>query len=185
MISIMAAIIRRDLLIGWRGLSDTLAGVGYFAVIIALLPLAIGPDPEVLHLIGPAMLWVAALVASLPQMERFFSREAADGSLDHLILTPAPAACCSCQGHCRLAYHRPAACPDDPCSGRDAGAAAQCHAGDHAGCADRQCCADAAWCDGGGCGHRRPPRFNPDSSCHPAAGDAGADIRNSGITGSG
>ena len=90
MISIMAAIIRRDLLIGWRGLSDTLAGVGYFAVIIALLPLAIGPDPEVLHLIGPAMLWVAALVASLPQMERFFSREAADGSLDHLILTPLP-----------------------------------------------------------------------------------------------
>ena len=36
------------------------------------------------------MLWVAALVASLPQMERFFSREAADGSLDHLILTPLP-----------------------------------------------------------------------------------------------
>ena len=90
MISIMAAIIRRDLLIGWRGLSDTLAGVGYFAVIIALLPLAIGPDPAILHLIGPAMLWVAALVASLPQMERFFSREAADGSLDHLILTPLP-----------------------------------------------------------------------------------------------
>ena len=89
MISIMAAIIRRDLLIGWRGLSDTLAGIGYFAVIIALLPLAIGPDPEILQLIGPAMLWVAALVASLPQMERFFSREAADGSLD-LILTPLP-----------------------------------------------------------------------------------------------
>ena len=87
---IMLAIIRRDLLIGWRGLSDTLAGMGYFAVIIALLPLAIGPDPAILKLIAPAMLWVAALVASLPQMERFFAREAADGSLDHLILTPLP-----------------------------------------------------------------------------------------------
>lgn len=89
-LTIMLAIIRRDLLIGWRGLSDTLAGMGYFAVIIALLPLAIGPDPAVLALIGPAMIWVAALVASLPQMERFFSRDAADGSLDHLILIPLP-----------------------------------------------------------------------------------------------
>ena len=89
-INMMLAIIRRDLLIGWRGLSDTLAGMAYFAVIIALLPLAIGPDPAILNLIGPAMLWVATLVASLPQMERFFSRDAADGSLDHLILIPLP-----------------------------------------------------------------------------------------------
>lgn len=89
---ILLAIIRRDLLIGRRGFSDTLAGAGYFAVIIALLPLAIGPDPATLRLIGPAMIWVAALIAALPQMERFFSREAADGSLDDLILTPLPLA---------------------------------------------------------------------------------------------
>jgi heme exporter protein B len=90
MIAIMAAIIRRDLLIGRRGLSDSLAGIGYYAVIIALVPLALGPDPVVLKFIGSAMLWVAVLVASLPQMERFFSREIADGSLDHLVLTPLP-----------------------------------------------------------------------------------------------
>ena len=87
---ILLSIIHRDLLIGLRGFGDILAGVGYFAVIIALLPLALGPDPDTLREIGPAMIWVAALIAALPQMERFFSRDAADGSLDDLVLTPLP-----------------------------------------------------------------------------------------------
>ena len=89
-LKILTAIMYRDLLIGWRGLSDVLAGVGFFAVIVALLPLAIGPAPQVLEEIAPMMIWVAALIASLPQMERFFSRDANDGSLNQLILTPLP-----------------------------------------------------------------------------------------------
>ncbi|MAI00406.1 MAG: heme exporter protein CcmB [Gammaproteobacteria bacterium TMED183] len=89
-LAVMLAIIRRDLLVARRGFGDTLAGAGYFAVIIALLPLAIGPGPDTLRLIGPAMIWVAALIAVLPQMERLYSRDAADGSLDDLILTPLP-----------------------------------------------------------------------------------------------
>ena len=87
-IRILLAVIRRDLLIGLRGFGDILAGIGYFAVIIALVPLALGPDPDTLREIGPAMIWVAALIAALPQMERFYSREAAEGSLDDLVLTP-------------------------------------------------------------------------------------------------
>ena len=86
---ILLAILRRDLLIGLRGIGDILAGIGFFAVVVALVPLALGPDPDTLREIGPAMIWVAALVAALPQMERLYSRDAADGSLDDLILTPA------------------------------------------------------------------------------------------------
>ena len=85
---ILFAIVRRDLLIGLRGFSDILAGVGYFAVIVALVPLALGPGQDTLRGIGPAMVWVAALVAALPQMERLYSRDAADGSLDDLLLAP-------------------------------------------------------------------------------------------------
>jgi len=87
---ILKAVMMRDLLIGWRGLSDSLAGVSFFAVIVALVPLALGPAPEVLRMLAPAMIWIAALIAALPQLDRLFQRDAADGSLDHLILIPLP-----------------------------------------------------------------------------------------------
>lgn len=90
--SILLAVMKRDLLIGWRGMSDSLAGVTFFAVIVALVPLALGPSPDALRLLGPAVIWIAALIASLPQMERLFQRDAAEGSLDQLILTPLPLA---------------------------------------------------------------------------------------------
>ena len=86
---ILQSVMRRDLLIGLRGFGDILAGIGFFAVVIAMVPLALGPAPDTLREIGPAMIWVAALVAALPQMERLYSRDAADGSLADLILTPA------------------------------------------------------------------------------------------------
>ena len=85
---ILKAVVCRDLLVGVRGLGDVLAGIGYFAVVVALVPLALGPDPETLRQVGPAMIWIAALLAALPQTERFYSRDFADGSLDDLVLTP-------------------------------------------------------------------------------------------------
>ena len=85
---IAAALIRRDLLIGWRSLGDSFAAIAYYAIIIALLPLALGPSPEALRLVAPAMLWIGALLATLPQMARLFGRKTGDGSLDEMILTP-------------------------------------------------------------------------------------------------
>jgi heme exporter protein B len=40
--------------------------------------------------IAPAILWIAALLATLPQMERLFARDDAEGGLDHLLMIPAP-----------------------------------------------------------------------------------------------
>ncbi len=85
---IAAALIRRDLLIGWRSLGDSFAAIAYYAIIIALLPLALGPSPEALRLVAPAMLWIGALLATLPQMARLFGRKTGDGSLDEMILIP-------------------------------------------------------------------------------------------------
>ena len=87
---ILGAVMKRDLIIGWRGLSDSLAGVSFFAVIVALVPLALGPGPDTLRMLAPAVIWIAALIAALPQLERLFQRDAQDGSLDHLILIPLP-----------------------------------------------------------------------------------------------
>lgn len=84
------AVLKRDLLLGWRGLSDTIAGISFFVMIIALVPLAVGPDTATLTVIAPAILWIAALLATLPQMERLFARDDAEGGLDHLLMIPAP-----------------------------------------------------------------------------------------------
>ena len=92
MLSIQMAVLRRDLMLGWRGFADTVAGLSFFVMIIALVPLAIGPESALLTLIAPAMLWIAALLATLPQMERLFARDDAEGGLDHLIMIPAPLA---------------------------------------------------------------------------------------------
>lgn len=92
LISIQMAVLRRDLMLGWRGLADTVAGLSFFVMIIALVPLAIGPEQAQLSLIAPAMLWIAALLATLPQMERLFARDDAEGGIDHLIMIPTPLA---------------------------------------------------------------------------------------------
>jgi heme exporter protein B len=86
----LVAIFRRDILLGWRGAGDILAGLVFFAIIIALVPLALGPDAAALARIAPAILWIGILISTLPQMERLFARDAAEGALDHLIMTPAP-----------------------------------------------------------------------------------------------
>ncbi|MCE2516321.1 MAG: heme exporter protein CcmB [Alphaproteobacteria bacterium] len=90
MIGAVLAIIRRDLTLSWRGLSDVIAGLSFFTMIIALVPLALGPDPASLALIAPAVLWIAALLATVPQMERLFAVDAAEGGIDHLLMTPHP-----------------------------------------------------------------------------------------------
>ena len=86
----LSAVFKRDLLLGWRGIGDMMAGLMFFAIIIALVPLAIGPDPIALQQVGPAVIWIGALIATLPQMEKLFTRDAAEGALDHLLMTPAP-----------------------------------------------------------------------------------------------
>jgi heme exporter protein B len=86
----LIATFKRDILLGWRGIGDILAGLVFFAIIVALIPLSLGPDPDALRRIGPAILWIGILIATLPQMERLFARDAAEGGLDHLIMIPAP-----------------------------------------------------------------------------------------------
>lgn len=86
----LLTVIRRDLTLSWRGMADIIAGVSFFAMIIALVPLALGPDPATLALIAPAVLWIAALLATVPQIERLFAADAAEGGIDQLLMTPQP-----------------------------------------------------------------------------------------------
>jgi heme exporter protein B len=86
----MTALFLRDLRLAQRRKSDTL-GAGFFFVIVAsLFPLGVGPEPSLLARMGPGIVWVAALLASMLAMPRLFAEDAVDGTLEQLLLSPTP-----------------------------------------------------------------------------------------------
>jgi heme exporter protein B len=58
--------------------------IGFFLLVAALVPFAIGPDARLLARIGPGVLWIAALTAALLPIERLIEPDRADGVLDQL-----------------------------------------------------------------------------------------------------
>ena len=84
------ALIRRDLLIAIRAGGGALIGVLFFLTVVVLIPFAIGPDLPLLKRIGPSILWLGAMLASLLTLERLFTADQDDGSLDLLTMSKTP-----------------------------------------------------------------------------------------------
>ena len=84
------ALIGRDLRLAYRARGEALLAVAFFVLVVALFPLAIGPEPRLLVRIAPGILWVAALLAVLLSLDRLFLADREDGSLDLLHLAPLP-----------------------------------------------------------------------------------------------
>ncbi|PLP56842.1 heme exporter protein CcmB [Mesorhizobium loti] len=82
----MLALYLRDLKLGVRAGGGALTGVIFFLAVIATIPFGVGPDLNLLARIGPAILWIGALLASLLGLDRLFQAEREDGSLDLLVL---------------------------------------------------------------------------------------------------
>lgn len=90
MIAVFAALVSRDLRLASRvGGSGSLSLV-FFLMIVALVPFALGPDLNLLSRIGPAILWLAAVLATLIGLDRLFQADEEDGSLDLMTGAPAP-----------------------------------------------------------------------------------------------
>lgn len=85
------AVLRRDLLLAWRGRSDVLVTLTFFVLVACLFPFGVGTDPEQLRSLAPGIVWVAALLATLLSMHRLFSQDQADGTLEQFLLSPEPA----------------------------------------------------------------------------------------------
>jgi heme exporter protein B len=86
----LAAILVRDMRIAVRVGGGALMGVLFFLVVVTMTPFAIGPDLVLLKRIGPAILWLAALLASLLALDRLFAADQDDGSLDLILMGRAP-----------------------------------------------------------------------------------------------
>jgi heme exporter protein B len=86
----LRAVFVRDLVIAFRVGGGAGIGVVFFLALVTVIPFAVGPDLPLLARIGPAVLWVGALLASLLGLDRIFSADHDDGSLDLLLLAPVP-----------------------------------------------------------------------------------------------
>ena len=86
----LAALIRRDIAIALRVGGGALIGVLFFLTVVVLMPFAVGPDLALLTRLGPAILWLGALLASLLTLDRLFMADHDDGSLDLIVMSRTP-----------------------------------------------------------------------------------------------
>jgi heme exporter protein B len=86
----LTALLVRDMRIAVRVGGGALIGVLFFVVVVTLTPFAFGPDLALLKRIGPAILWLGALLASLLALDRLFAGDHEDGSLDLILTGRAP-----------------------------------------------------------------------------------------------
>jgi heme exporter protein B len=83
-------IVTRDLTLAWRRRTDVLSTLFFFVIVVSLFPLGIGPETQLLRLIAPGVVWVAALLASMLSLGRLFQNDYQDGTLEQMLLTPQP-----------------------------------------------------------------------------------------------
>ena len=86
----LLAILVRDMRLAVRAGGGMMMGALFFLVVVAIMPFALGPDLGLLARIGPAVLWIGALLASLLALDRLFLVDHEDGSLDLLMMGPVP-----------------------------------------------------------------------------------------------
>lgn len=101
--SALSAVFRRDLALAWSAGGGVIAPLGFFLGATALVPLSIGTitgeaadaarmalGRALLETVGPPFVWIAAALAVLMTLERLFQADFEDGSLDQMLLSPAP-----------------------------------------------------------------------------------------------
>jgi len=81
---------RRDLVVAWKEGGTIGVALGFYLVVVTLMPLGIGPDLNLLRRIAPGVLWVALLLAALLSLGRMFETDLEDGSLEVLATGPLP-----------------------------------------------------------------------------------------------
>jgi heme exporter protein B len=89
-VNALTALFMRDLQLAVRVGGGAGIGVLFFLIVVTLTPFAIGPDLALLGRIGPAILWLGALLASLLTLDRLIAADAEDGSLDLLLTGRSP-----------------------------------------------------------------------------------------------
>ena len=64
--------------------------LGFYAIVITMMPIALGPDLKLLARIAPGIIWIAFLLAALLSLSRLYERDLEDGSLDLMVIGAMP-----------------------------------------------------------------------------------------------
>lgn len=86
------AVLGKELTLAFRQRSDLFNPLVFFIIVVSLFPLGVGPEPNMLARMAPGVIWVAALLSTMLGLERLFKDDYLDGSLEQLVLSPAPLA---------------------------------------------------------------------------------------------
>ena len=86
----LGALFLREMRLATRVGGGAMMGVAFFLSLVVVTPLALGPDLNLLARIGSAILWIAALLATLLGLDRLFQAETEDGSLTLLTMSALP-----------------------------------------------------------------------------------------------
>lgn len=84
------ALVARELRLARREGGTLGTALGFYVVVVSLVPLGLGPNLPLLARIGPGILWIALLLAALLSAGRMFEIDEADGTLEVLATGPLP-----------------------------------------------------------------------------------------------
>jgi heme exporter protein B len=90
MIRTLRAVIHRDLLLAMRQRGDVANVLLFFVIVVTMVPLGVGPDKDMLRMIAPGVVWVAALLSAILSLGRLFALDYADGTLEQIMLSGQP-----------------------------------------------------------------------------------------------
>ena len=85
-----SALVARELRLALRVGGGALIGVLFFLAVVTVVPFGMGPDLNLLSRVGPAILWIGALLSTLLGLDRLFQADRDDGSLDLILMAGRP-----------------------------------------------------------------------------------------------
>lgn len=77
--------LQRELRLLARQKSDWLNPVLFFIIVLTLFPLGVGPEPNMLRIMAPGIVWIAALLSVLLAAERLFKDDYRNGVVEQLV----------------------------------------------------------------------------------------------------
>ena len=90
--SVFGLLVAREARLLFRRPAELANPLVFFAIVVSLFPLAVGPESQLLQTLSPGLVWVAALLSVLLSLDGLFRSDFEDGSLEQWVLSPHPLA---------------------------------------------------------------------------------------------
>lgn len=86
----LTVFLKRELSLLARQKADWLNPVLFFIIVLSLFPLGVGPQPNMLKMMAPGIVWIAALLSVLLAAERMFKDDYRNGVIEQLVAVRQP-----------------------------------------------------------------------------------------------